>query len=124
MRYAADGIFGFSRKPARILLLSGFAQTVLGVTALTMFAALAIFGVAGWEFGWPLGVSLLAILGGIQLLGLGIVAELGFRIYEQSKSRPSYIVENRARLGQLRNNETANEPMPSPTSDMPHRKAG
>ncbi len=90
--YAIEGIIGFSTKPLRI-------ATYLG--ALTAIAALIylIFVVLEklvWQTtipGYATIVVLILLLGGIQLLCIGIIGEYVGKIFEQSKDRPIYIAK-------------------------------
>ena len=43
--------------------------------------------------GWPTIIVLICLIGGMILVGLGVVGEYVGRIYEATKSRPSYIVK-------------------------------
>ncbi len=90
--YAIEGIIGFSTKPLRI-------ATYLG--ALTAFAALLYLVVVVleklvWQTtipGYATIVVLILLLGGIQLLCIGIIGEYVGKIFEQSKDRPIYIAK-------------------------------
>jgi polyisoprenyl-phosphate glycosyltransferase len=90
-RFAADGILSFSIAPLRI-------ATVLGVFA---FAAAFLgglaavgFGLAGgrWIAPWAWVLLVVLLLGGAQLLCLGIFGEYLGRTYSENKRRPLYFV--------------------------------
>lgn len=91
LRYAGDGILGFSRKPALLLLQLG-----LGLLVLSGGGSTAALGL--WLSGWT---SLAAVAGlasgflfvaGIQLASCGFLGDLLLRIQEQLKQRPPYLV--------------------------------
>jgi polyisoprenyl-phosphate glycosyltransferase len=92
MRFAVDGILGFSTAPLRLILAIGFAFSglalALGVVAITLKVAGALPPVAGWA---SLTV-LLSFFAGIQLIVLGTVGLYVSRAYEQGKQRPLYLV--------------------------------
>ena len=111
-RHAGKSRFGFGR--AFMLALTGmlaFSSVPLRVmTFLGLALALASLGYAGWVIvehftqgievpGYATIVVGMMFLSGIQLLGLGIVAEYVGRIYEEVKQRPSYLVRERAGSG-------------------------
>lgn len=90
--FALDGITSFSTAPLR-------AATYLGL----MTAGLA-FGYAGWIVvkallwgdpvaGWPSLMTVILLLGGVQLMALGVIGEYLGRLYEESKQRPLYLVD-------------------------------
>jgi dolichol-phosphate mannosyltransferase len=45
--------------------------------------------------GWTSIVAIVLVLGGVQLLMIGIVGEYLARVYSESKQRPPYIVRER-----------------------------
>ncbi|MGS1078167.1 glycosyltransferase family 2 protein [Pseudoxanthomonas beigongshangi] len=90
--FALEGITSFSTAPLR-------AATYLGVlTALLAFLA-AIWVVVKamlWGdrvAGWPTMMTVILFLGGVQLVALGIIGEYLGRLYEESKQRPLYLVD-------------------------------
>lgn len=87
IRLALDGIFNFSVRPLRAILWLGLAVTLLTLAGL-------IAAVAGWPAGGlgPGGLAL-ALLGGIQLLSLGILGEYLGRIFAEVKQRPTYLAQ-------------------------------
>jgi glycosyltransferase involved in cell wall biosynthesis len=89
--FALDGITSFSAMPIRFIALLGFLIFLvsIGFTLYTLFVKLFGFTVPGWS-------TLMAsiwILGGLQLLALGIIGEYVGKIYMEVKARPRYIVE-------------------------------
>lgn len=91
--FALDGITSFSTVPLRIWLYLGmvisFISFILGL--IIIFKTL-IYGI---ELpGYVSTFSMVLFLGGIQLMGIGILGEYIGRIYQESKRRPSYIIED------------------------------
>jgi len=90
---AFDGITSFSVKPIRLVTAAGVV--VFGVSLLmllyTLLSNIFHFTVQGWT-------SLMCsiwMLGGIQLLSLGVIGEYIGKIYFEVKSRPRYLIEER-----------------------------
>lgn len=89
---ASEGLTSFSVLPLRIAsmvgVFSAFVALVFGV--LIIFKKF-IYGdpVAGY----PSLVVLIAFIGGIQLLALGVIGEYLGRVFNETKNRPLYLVE-------------------------------
>lgn len=96
---ALDGLFGYSRVPIRLSMLSG----VLVCTIACVYLAYTLIGqfIYGGEAvrGWTSLLVLAFMLGGANLIATSIVGEYVVRIYFQSKSRPVYIVAETKRSG-------------------------
>lgn len=88
-----DSVFSFSTVPLRVATYLGLITLVLGViyAAYIVFVLLA-YGRNVMERGWPALILTTLILGGAQLLSLGLVAEYVGRVYEEVKQRPVYVV--------------------------------
>jgi glycosyltransferase involved in cell wall biosynthesis len=93
---ALEGITGFSTVPLRAATYAG------------LFSSLAAFAFGVWIVvrtllwgdpvaGWPSLMVVIAFLGGLQLMALGIIGEYLGRLYLEAKQRPLYIVDE-ARL--------------------------
>ena len=89
--FAADGITSFSVKPIRLVF---FAGVFIFLCSLVMFIYAIITKAAGKSTsGWSSLMASIWMLGGIQLLGLGIVGEYIGKIYNETKRRPRFIIE-------------------------------
>lgn len=92
LAFAADGITSFSVKPIRMVLWAGVIIFLLSLCMLlyALIAKLTGNTIAGWA-------SLMGsiwLLGGIQLLALGVVGEYIGKIYNETKRRPRFIIES------------------------------
>lgn len=94
LKFALDGVTAFSFFPLQLATYSGFLTSaiaflaILGVVGLRLFTDLTIPG-------WASLMVCILLLGGIQLITLGILGEYIGRIYDEVKRRPLYIVEER-----------------------------
>lgn len=91
LAFAFDGITSLSVKPIRLILAVGVVLFAVSIIMLIYTLIQKIIGntVAGWAF---LNCSIWMI-GGIQLLSLGVIGEYVGKIYSEAKARPRYIVE-------------------------------
>lgn len=88
--FALDGITSFSIKPIRIITTLGITIFFISIIAL-IYSLISHFSgntVTGWT---SLTISIW-MLGGIQLLSLGIIGEYIGKIYTETKERPRYII--------------------------------
>jgi polyisoprenyl-phosphate glycosyltransferase len=92
LRFASDGVIGFSTVPLRLALALGFAMSVLAFAAGVAAALVKLTG--GFTIpGWASLAVLLSFFSGVQLILLGAVGQYVGRIYEQGKERPLYLVD-------------------------------
>ena len=89
--FALDGITSFSIKPLRLILFLGALIFIVSIIALVwaLIARAAGHTVSGWT-------SLMCsiwMIGGIQLLCLGVIGEYIGKIYGEAKARPRFIIE-------------------------------
>lgn len=90
--FAIEGITSFSTVPLRVWTYLGATIALLAfIFAIKIFIEKVFFGnpISGYP---SLMVSILFI-GGVQLIGIGVLGEYLGRVYEETKNRPRYIVE-------------------------------
>ena len=91
MRFAVDAVTSFSTVPLRIASHLGLACSVI---ALAIFGWVAVNFLLGYTVpGWASLASIILLMGGVQLLVLGIFGEYLGRMYMETKQRPLYIIE-------------------------------
>ena len=91
LAFAFDGITSFSIKPIRLVLGLGVIIFTISLIALvwTLIAKLCGHTVSGWA-------SLMCsiwMIGGIQMISLGVIGEYIGKIYNETKRRPRYLIE-------------------------------
>jgi glycosyltransferase involved in cell wall biosynthesis len=95
IRYALDGVFSFSYKPLRMMTYVGTLISTLGFLVALYFIGKRLLGFEVAQIGFTTLVTLVLILGGVQLLAIGLLGEYLGRIYDEVKARPLYIVKAR-----------------------------
>lgn len=95
--FALDGITSFSVKPLKLISNFGILISILSVFGLfyaliSYFAGLAVSG-------WTAIVCSIWLLGGLQMLCLGVVGGYIGKIYSEVKARPRYRVEEHLKNG-------------------------
>lgn len=90
--FAADGITSFSVKPIRLVFSAGVI--VFLVSMIMLIYALIAKLLGHTSAGWTSLMGSIWLIGGIQLLGLGIVGEYIGKIYNETKRRPRFIIES------------------------------
>ena len=90
---AFDGITSLSVKPIRII-------TTLGVVISVISFLLILYALIAWIVGkavagWASTLIAVSLLGGIQLISLGVIGEYVGKIFLETKRRPRYIVGER-----------------------------
>ncbi|WP_085507619.1 glycosyltransferase family 2 protein [Thalassobacillus devorans] len=92
MNYGIDGAISFNNRPLRLCFYTGIF--VLMISALYIIVHLVLIlnnGIV--EQGYFTTISAVLLLGGIQLVSLGVIGEYIGRIYYETKQRPHYLVE-------------------------------
>ena len=89
-RYAWEGIVSFSAFPLKIATILGGVTSVLSLLYMIFVVVQKlVFGIS--IPGYPTIVVLILLIGGLQMIMLGIIGEYVARIYIQGKNRPIYI---------------------------------
>lgn len=91
LSFAFEGITSFSVKPIRLILTVGIIMFISSLAALLYF--LIIWMAGKTVQGWTTVVASIWMIGGIQLLCLGVIGEYIGKIYIETKERPKYIID-------------------------------
>ncbi len=90
LRFALDGLTSFSNFPLQLAALAGFACAALAMLGLPLTIVARYSGI--YSRGVPSLLFAVLLIGGIQLLALGMLGEYLGRIYDEVKQRPLYVV--------------------------------
>lgn len=90
LNYAIEGIIGYSTAPLRLATYLGSLTALASMIYLVVVVLQKlIWGIA--VPGYATIIVLILLLGGIQLVCIGIIGEYVGRTFEQSKNRPIYV---------------------------------
>ncbi|MFD0897646.1 glycosyltransferase family 2 protein [Loigolactobacillus binensis] len=94
LRYSIDGIIDFSDAPLNLATLVGFLSFLVSLMGVVfVITRKIIYG--GSVTGWASMVSIILMIGGLQLLSLGILGKYIGSIYLEAKKRPIYIIKEK-----------------------------
>ena len=94
-KYAFDGISDFSEMPLNLAVWLGLGSFILALIGMIVVIVRKIIDPSASVFGWASLVSIILLIGGIQLLCLGIIGKYIGKIFLQVKKRPIYIVKEK-----------------------------
>ena len=97
---ALDGITSLSVKPLRMISALGFVFCLLSLLGIVW--ALVVLLCGATVAGWASTVCIVCLMGGVQLLCLGIIGEYIGKMYTEAKHRPRYIISQRTWVKQER----------------------
>ena len=90
---AFDGITSLSIKPIRLITGLGILTSL--ISFLFIIWSLVSHFAGNTVSGWSSTVTIVAFIGGIQLISIGIIGEYIGKIYLETKRRPRYIIDKR-----------------------------
>ncbi len=96
VRFSLDAIVSFSDRPLQLATLLGFLISTLAFVAIPVVVVLRIVG--SYLPGFSSLTIAVLLLGGIQLIAIGIIGEYVGRIYDEVKGRPLYLVRSRRNM--------------------------
>ncbi|MDQ6744709.1 MAG: glycosyltransferase family 2 protein [Actinomycetota bacterium] len=115
LRFSLDAISSFSHRPLQLASLLGFLISTLAFVAIPVVVILRVLGSYLPGFG-ALTIAVL-LLGGIQLIAIGIIGEYVGRIYDEVKGRPLYLVKGRRNMAAP---DEMPAPLPVASEQSPH----
>jgi dolichol-phosphate mannosyltransferase len=93
LRFSFDAITSFSSAPLQWATMLGFLFSLLAFLGIPLTVVARYTNI--YEPGIPSTILLILLLGGIQLITVGIIGEYVGRIYDEVKHRPLYVVRER-----------------------------
>lgn len=94
LRYAFEGMFAFSTRPLTISFSLGLILCGLAI----VYAIVTVIKTLVWGdpvAGYPSLFTMILLLGGVQLLFLGIIGQYMAKMYLEVKNRPIYITKEK-----------------------------
>jgi glycosyltransferase involved in cell wall biosynthesis len=96
LKFSLDAISSFSHRPLQLATLLGFLISTLAFIAIPVVVGLRL--AHSYLPGFGTITILVLLLGGIQLIAIGIIGEYVGRIYDEVKGRPLYLVRSRRNM--------------------------
>ncbi|MDL2237152.1 glycosyltransferase family 2 protein [Christensenellaceae bacterium OttesenSCG-928-K19] len=91
LAFAFDGVTSFSVKPIRIITVVG---AIIFLISLVVLIYSLVVNVTGQTVsGWTSTMMSIWLLGGLQLMAIGVIGEYVGKTYMESKRRPKYSIE-------------------------------
>ena len=112
LRFSLDAISSFSHVPLQVATVLGFVVSAIAFLAIPVAIGFKIAG--QFVSGITTVLLVVLLLGGIQLITVGIIGEYLGRVYDEVKRRPLYLVKGRVNLPEGR---VAELPPPPPTTE-------
>lgn len=91
--FALDGITSLSIKPIR--MITGLGFTIFFISVIALIYSLVVNFLGHTVTGWTSLTLSIWMLGGIQLLSLGVIGEYVGKVYTETKRRPRFIIADK-----------------------------
>jgi glycosyltransferase involved in cell wall biosynthesis len=92
VRLALDGLTSFSDRPLRLATQLGVIVMALSFAVAGWTIVASMFDLGSSSRGWSSLMAVVLLLGGVQLLCIGVLGEYLGRVYRETKGRPLYVV--------------------------------
>lgn len=96
IKLAVDSFIQFSSAPLRFCTFAGMGAALLGALYALILIIREVQGVST-PSGWPTLLVVVLLLGGTQLLVIGVLGEYLWRAVEESRRRPLFVVKEHIR---------------------------
>jgi dolichol-phosphate mannosyltransferase len=97
LKLAVDSITSFSYFPIRMMSLVGACVALLGFVYAAIVVVNALFG--NPTEGWSSLMVVTLLLGGVQMVMLGVLGEYLWRSLDESRARPRFVIESMSGWG-------------------------
>lgn len=95
IKFAAIGMFYFSKKPLKIATFTGFLAVLVGICFALLVLIAKLFSSDIIVSGWTSTVILIVFFGGVQLLTIGVLGQYIGNLFDEAKNRPEYIIDEK-----------------------------
>ena len=101
IKLGSDGIFNFSTIPLTAVFYVGSLMASVSIAALLLVLILRVFDIpifgmrASDVQGFSSTILTVLLIGGIQLVSIGVLGEYIGRIYQEIKGRPTYVIRDK-----------------------------
>ena len=94
IRFALDGITGFSDLPLKLVTFFGFVVTAFAFAVLA-YVLLSRYLWQDYVQGWASTMITILFIGGIQMIAIGIIGEYLSRMNANIRQRPLYVIREK-----------------------------
>lgn len=94
LKFAGDGLLSFSVFPLKLISRIGYTVSALSFLGIIYALLVKIFDPSTVVPGWTFIVIAILLVGGMQLIMLGVLGSYIGRIYTEVQNRPLYIIES------------------------------
>ena len=98
LKLASDGIISFSTKPLKIIGGIGIASIFISFILLIYAISSYIFKWNNLASGWTSLMVAITFFAGVQLVSIWMISEYIARIYDDTKQRPEYIINEKINI--------------------------
>lgn len=91
-KYSIEGIVSFTVAPLYISTVMGIIFSIISFISI-IFIVIRTLLFGDPVSGWPSTISIILLIGGIQLLSIGILGQYLAKTYIETKNRPKYIIK-------------------------------
>jgi glycosyltransferase involved in cell wall biosynthesis len=92
LKLVADSVTAFSYLPIRLMSYVGFTFAFLGMVYALVVACNALRGMT--PQGWASLMIVMLVVGGVQMMMMGVLGEYVWRALDEARGRPRYIIED------------------------------
>ncbi len=96
LSFASEGITSLSIKPIKLILRLGALFCIFGI-AILIYALIQHF-LGNTTLGWTSLMASIWLVGGMQMISIGVIGKYIGKIYLETKHRPKYIIEENTLL--------------------------
>lgn len=94
IKYLLDGVLNYSYAPLRFFSILGIISFIVGIIY-SIVIVISFFTGNSPFTGWAPIMIVILLFSGLQLIMTGIIGEYLWRVLEQSKNRPKYIISEK-----------------------------